>query len=226
MTTFPFKTDSMPMTHLVEDAALRAATQFDVKSRSTFTSVATAREPRMQNGECITPGELQLRLEGPEGGRFALGPYAERQLFRQVGIPKRYADKCLATPGMTRKLAEHVNRWLHREPEDVTHWYRCNRERSGELLRGTVRGIVSTHYRAFDNDELLATVAPLVEERGFLAQSMNVNDGRMTLKLVEPFATAVGVDPTSLDTSDMFCGLVLRNSWCCSCWGTSSLPGR
>ena len=136
-------------------------------------------------------------LEVPKAGRLAINPYAHGQLATNVGIPKPYYDRMLASkPAL---IATHVNHWLRQD--DSRNMVRT--------LDATTRAILSDRYRPLDNMELLLALVPLLQDNaiGFQVQSAEITETRFYLKLAVPSLTAavkVG--------DEVMAGVVVQNS--------------
>src|SRR5262245_43441061 len=90
---------------------------------------------------------LLLNVDRPTGEAvsFNMNAHARGQVSTDLGIPKRYFDRCLLNaPGL---LAENVNHWLANEPERrLVRGFKPN----GDGGIGTGRAFLSDRYRRLD----------------------------------------------------------------------------
>lgn len=108
---------------------------------------------------------------------------AHRQIGLHLKIPAGYYDRMLG--GNPELLAQNVNSWFRREPE----------QRMLRTLDGSARAFLSNRYRRVDNFEILQTVLPIIGEiEDARFESCQVTDSRMYIKVVNPrLQTEVGV---------------------------------
>lgn len=95
------------------------------------------------------------------------------QLNQWAGIPKKYAEKMRAE-GAGHLLAMNQNHWL-RESGDT---------RLVRTMDHSARAFLSHRYRMIDNVDVVASVLPILKERGVLFASQQVTDQRLYLKAV------------------------------------------
>lgn len=100
---------------------------------------------------------------------------AHRQIGTYLKIPATYYDRMLG--GNPELLAQNVNSWFRREPE----------QRMLRTLDGTARAFLSNRYRRVDNFEILQAVLPIIGEiEDARFESCQVTDSRMYIKVVNP----------------------------------------
>lgn len=123
---------------------------------------------------------------------------AHRQLGTYLDIPAKYYDTMRKeNPEL---LAVNINSWLQR---------RKSQQRMIRLMDGRMRAFLSNSYRKMDNDMILYTVLPILEELGLDAQveSCEVTERKMYIKVVNKRIQAE-VAPNDIVNS----GVVISNS--------------
>lgn len=144
------------------------------------------------------PLSAALKINGH--GVFNVTSFAHGQISAHTEIPKRYYDRMLTeAPGL---LAANVNRWLHGKAE----------KRMVRTLDGSARAFLSNRYRILDNEEILGSVLPVIEEMNDRGQALTiasseVTERRLYLKCLFPKIQAE-VKPGDLVQA----GFVLANS--------------
>lgn len=107
--------------------------------------------------------------------RMPVNDIAHQQLGTYLDIPASYYNTMREkNPEL---LAVNVNSWLQRrEPQ----------QRMIRMLDGTMRAFLSNQYRKLDNDMILYTVMPILEQLGLDAQveSCEITEQRMYIKVV------------------------------------------
>ena len=100
---------------------------------------------------------------------------AHRQIGTHLKIPAAYYDRMLG--GNPDLLAQNVNSWFKREPE----------QRMLRTLDGTARAFLSNTYRMIDNFEILQAVLPIIGEiEDARFESCQVTESRMYIKVINP----------------------------------------
>jgi hypothetical protein len=126
------------------------------------------------NALCLQSDSASSRLLTP-CGEFHLRSTAHTHVAELAGIDKRYYHK----------LREHAPELLD---ENVNHWLKRGGKgtRVIRALGEDARAIVSPRYAALDNDALLKTLEPLVDELGASIETCDLSDEHLVLKLVTP----------------------------------------
>lgn len=135
------------------------------------------------------------RLSTPTG-LFTLKDTAHLHLAELCGIDRRYYTKMRSEAPFL--LDRNVNHWL------ATN---APKQRIVRTLASDARAIVSSRYAMLDNDALLRTVEPVIDELGLTVESCDVSEERLFIKMISPKLTgsvAVG--------DDVQAGIVIRNS--------------
>ena len=145
-------------------------------------------------------GVPTLRLLN-EGGIDLVEPLdilttAHRQMGDYLNIPRKYYDRMLQENiGL---LAQNVNSWLHREPE----------QRMIRTIDGRARAFLSNRYRRIDNIDIAKITLPIIEKMpGAIYESCNLSDDYLYIKVVNPRLTAE-VSPGDIVQA----GVVISNS--------------
>lgn len=122
------------------------------------------------------PEDVRLELKGVDS--FPVADYAHGQIATHAGIPKGYYDRMLAEkPAL---LAENVNTWLKAMPASAPE--------SGRMIRTLdrkVRAVLSTKYRALENEDLAEAVLPVLLQGNAMVLSSEVTDRRLYIKAVD-----------------------------------------
>lgn len=135
------------------------------------------------------------RLATPSG-HFTMRSTAERHLAELCGIDRRYY--CKMRQQASHLLDRNVNHWL----ATSTPKQRIVRAHDKEA-----RAIVSSRYAMLDNDALLRTVEPVMDELGLTVESCDVSDEKLFIKMVSPRLTG------EVKVGDhVQAGLIIRNS--------------
>lgn len=94
--------------------------------------------------------DAELRVDG--GDAMRVDTHAHRQIGTRLGIPAAYYDKMLSdAPDL---LAHNVNTWFDTAPE----------VRMVRSLEGRVRAFLSDRYQRIDNEHILRSMMPVLEE--------------------------------------------------------------
>ena len=144
----------------------------------------------------------QLSIQNNKTGEtliFGINEVAHNQIGQRLGIPSKYYDKMRAqNPEL---LAQNVNSWLYKEPE----------QRMIRVLDGNVRAFLSDRYRRIDNFEVAQHVLPIIAEMmeadGARVESCEVTEERMYLKVVNPRLTTDIVPGDTVQS-----GMLISNS--------------
>lgn len=123
-------------------------------------------------------------------------PTAHRQLGDYLNIPRKYYDRmCQENLGL---LAQNVNSWLHRVPE----------QRMIRTIDGRARAFLSNRYRRIDNIDIAEITLPIIQEiPDAIYESCNLSDDFMFIKVVNPRLTAEVVPGDIVQA-----GVVISNS--------------
>ena len=104
---------------------------------------------------------------------FAVNENTHRQIAERIGIPYKYYDRMRKT--YPELLAENVNGWFKKEPED----------RMLRTMNGTARAFLSNKYRRIDNLELMSAIYPIIQQMdGVSVHSCEVTESHLYLQLV------------------------------------------
>lgn len=123
-------------------------------------------------------------------------PTAHRQMGDYLGIPRKYYERMLQEN--TGLLAENVNSWLRRGPE----------QRMIRTIDGRARAFLSSRYRRIDNLDIARITLPIIEEMpDAIYESCNLSDDYMFIKVVNPRLTAEVVPGDIVQA-----GVVISNS--------------
>ena len=145
-------------------------------------------------------GTPTLRLLGEDGldrvEPLDILPTAHRQLGDYLNIPRKYYDRmCQENIGL---LAQNVNSWLHRAPE----------QRMIRTIDGRARAFLSNRYRRIDNIDIARITLPIIQEiPDAIYESCNLSDDYMYIKVVNPRLTAEVVPGDIVQA-----GVVISNS--------------
>ena len=123
-------------------------------------------------------------------------PTAHRQMGAYLNIPWKYYDRMLQKDiGL---LAQNVNTWLRREPE----------QRMIRTIDGRARAFLSNRYRRIDNIDIAQITLPIIQEMpDAIYESCNLSDDYMYIKVVNPRLTAEVVPGDIVQA-----GVVISNS--------------
>jgi hypothetical protein len=100
---------------------------------------------------------------------------AHRQIGARIKIPATYYDRMLE--GNPELLAQNVNSWFQREPE----------QRMLRTLDGSARAFLGNTYRLIDNFEILQAVLPIIGEiEDARFESCQVTESKMYIKVINP----------------------------------------
>ncbi len=142
------------------------ATEIKRQSESKRDFVTTTKQLQMSTeGRSMRVG--QEMFEGVDSSAHA-------QIANRLNIPKKYYDRMLnESPGL---LAENVNHWFQKKPED----------RLVRTLDGSVRAFLSDRYRPLDNDLVCQAIIPTLFNLGVQVQSLEVTHRRLYVKVTLP----------------------------------------
>lgn len=179
-----------------------------MKQSMTFNELTTHvyREAERRQDYYVPTHEMQIATDASSSrlctpcGQFTVKDRAHLHLAEICGIDRRYYQKLRTEAPFL--LDRNVNHWLATAPAKQ----RIVRalDEGGKM---DVRAIVSSRYAALDNDALLKTVEPIIDEMGLSVESCDVGDDRLIIKMVSPRLTgAVKVG------DEVQAGIVLRNS--------------
>lgn len=117
-----------------------------------------------------------LQIEGLEEiGHDVLQPskIAHNQIAQRLNIPAKYYNKMKEEA--PELLAENVNHWFHKKPEN----------RMIRTMYGGMRAFLSDRYHRIENEEIASAVLPvLLERQGVVIKSAAITDERMYIKAV------------------------------------------
>lgn len=164
----------------------RAAAKVDaVADTRAFRMLST---PDLPEGDNV-PETWRVQLTVPDKGLVLnLNEVAHDHLASRLEIPKPYYRRLLRDhPAL---VAANVNTLMHKEAD--TRLFRMMRPVTTEdthraVATGTtltLRGILGKSYRPLDDDELLATVLPVMEARGAYLSEYEVDDRRLHAKFL------------------------------------------
>lgn len=104
---------------------------------------------------------------------FDINENAHRQIASRLNIPYKYYERMRSD--YPELLAENVNGWFEKEPE----------QRMLRTMGGTARAFLSNKYRRIDNLELMQAVYPVLQDMdGVQVMSCEVTDNHLYLQIV------------------------------------------
>lgn len=104
---------------------------------------------------------------------FSIGDTAHQQIAARLGIPFKYYERM--RKDYPHLLAENVNGWFQKEPEN----------RMLRTMAGKARAFLSDRYRRIDNLELMQAVYPVLQDMdGISVKSCEVTDSHLYLQVV------------------------------------------
>ena len=153
-----------------------------------------------RNGDVVFP-EL---LDGVQGnfGHYGMTDHALGQLSTRLGIPTRYAKKCMETsPDL---FAQHANYWIEREEWENKSWF----------VRGQgdmIRAFLSDRYTTLDNHFLVEMLNNVLGSGGLVdIKNLSIDPQYFNLRLVFPeLSTNLG---TAVTKDDVMVGVHITNS--------------
>lgn len=113
-----------------------------------------------------------------EDKAFSMTNLAHGQLAEYLSIPKPYYDLCLRE--QPRLLAENVNRWLQHIAASTK-----GEQRMIRTLDGDVRAMLSSRYRALENEDLAQAVLPVLLEQDLEVISCEITQRKLYIKAVD-----------------------------------------
>jgi len=155
-----------------------------MKSQYNLTELATELERRaaakqdfIANTEQVTmTDDAQLSFQNGSLHQFEANDVAHSQIASRLEIPAKYYNRMKAhAPEM---LAKNVNHWLHAKPET----------RMIRTLDGEARAFLSDKYQRIENEEIAATVLPILLDAGqdVKIQATAITSTRMYIKATFP----------------------------------------
>lgn len=162
--------------------------------------------------DLITPSRgLQMRIDSDgttplmhvsnenagKGADYPMLALAHDQIGSHLGMPAKYYDRMLAeAPAL---LADNVNTWLRRRPE--------NERRMVRTLGGDVRAFLSNAYQRIENEEIAEVVLPILADiPGVQIVSAEITEHRMYIQATTPETRAVKVG------DEVRAGVIISNS--------------
>lgn len=145
--------------------------------------VAQIKEEKAQSRDFIVPTQelhiteeehpvLVMRNKGAIE-TFNINENAHRQMAGRLGIPYKYYERMRTD--YPKLLAENVNGWFEKEPEN----------RMLRTIGGTARAFLSDRYHRIDNMELMQAVYPVLQDmEGVQVMSCEVTDNHLYLQVV------------------------------------------
>lgn len=170
---------------------IRAASKDAIAHTQTLTvvdtlSITEALAPE-QDGDAIPLGD-RVTIMAPGGLKIAIADVAHDQFAEKLGIPKPYYQRMLATqPAL---LASNMNTWLKSEPEKrLLRMISPLDDSEAKRLAFTgaeyrLRAFLGAAYRPLDNAELVATVLPVMKEKGAYLADFSITDQRLHAKFL------------------------------------------
>ena len=145
--------------------------------------VEQIKEERRQSRDFIVPTkELHITAETEPSlvmdnrgalETFSISGNAHRQIAERLGIPYKYYEKMRVQ--YPELLAENVNGWFNKTPED----------RMLRTMRGQARAFLSNKYQRIDNLELMMAVYPVLQDmEGVSVVSCEVTSDHLYLQVV------------------------------------------
>ena len=151
-----------------------------------------------RNGDIVVPSIL----EGVQNPRYGMTDHALGQLSTRLGIPTRYAKKCMETsPDL---FAQHANFWIEREEWENKSWF----------VRGQgdmIRAFLSDRYTTLDNHFLVEMLQNVLGSGGIVdIKNLSLDPQYFNLRLVFPeLSTNIG---TVITKDDIMVGVHITNS--------------
>lgn len=150
-----------------------------MKTGKTLTELAQEldRQSNARKDMVVNTSEIEYTPESitiPNQGEFKLTDHAHQQIAARVNIPSKY-----------------YQRMQHEAPElltnNVRHWFDNNPEqRMVRTLDGNARAFLSDRYRRIDNDQIMHSVFPALQEvaekTGLEISSAEVTDRKLYLQ--------------------------------------------
>ncbi len=119
-------------------------------------------------------GELLFVPDNDILHAYGMTPYAFSQLCNKVGVPVRYAEKCLGQ-GMLELAAENINTWISQFDKNL-----FIREYDNKI-----RGILSDRYMTLDTPEILDVLSDVVDPKQYSTKGYLINPERFHARIVQ-----------------------------------------
>ncbi len=151
------------------------------------------------SGNFVVPSSI----EGVHGmGFYGMTDHALGQLSTRLGIPTRYAKKCMETE--PELFAQHANYWIEREEWKDKSWF----------VRGQgdmIRAVLSDRYTTLDNHFLVEMLQNVLGSGGVVdIKNLSLDPQYFNLRLVFPdLSTNLG---TVVTKDDVMVGVHITNS--------------
>jgi len=151
---------------------------------------------QVQTGDTVTLNMHDTRADGEHIAMLDMNDITHSQIGTYLGIGAKYYDKMRTEyPGL---LAENVNAWFHKGPQN----------RMIRTLDGRARAFLSNRYCRIDNYDIAEAVLPKLQAIPDLnIESCELTDKKMYIKVVNPRLQA---DVSVGDTVQS--GVVIMNS--------------
>lgn len=148
------------------------ATEIERQARAKVDYLADTRKMELATAE-NEPVKLMVHNADNSVVQLSINNLAHRQIAERVGIPAKYYDRMLQEdPAL---LAQNVNRWFERDPE----------QRMVRTLDGTARAFLSNRYQRIDNQHVAEAVLPvLMGTKGVEIMPSEITDSRLYIKAV------------------------------------------
>lgn len=126
------------------------------------------------NGNIVLPS-----IEGVQGiGHYGLTDHALGQLSTRLGIPTRYAKKCMETE--PELFAHHANYWIETPEWEEKSWFMRGQ---GDMIRG----VLSDRYTTLDNHFVVEMLNNVLGDGGVVdIKNMSLDPQYFNLRLVFP----------------------------------------
>lgn len=160
------KTGRMDLAQLLVELQRRRETKLDYLVNTGTIDVAVADQGSSKSVALVVPTSQGVVT-------LAANSLAHAQLAEHAGIPKPYYDRLLAEE--PELLAENVNKWLHKYPEN----------RMIRTLDGTARAVLSDRYRPLDYEDLAEVVVPALLSLDVEIVSQEITERRFYIKAVD-----------------------------------------
>lgn len=139
--------------------------------------------------------------DGEETENMPASSWALSQLSVKLGMPSGYAEKCIER-GHPDLAADNVNTWL-------TEQNGSKRKKSTDYLvrsyNGTIDGILSAGYTAFDTTKILGTIERTINVDDYHVVGHYVSDERMHVRLIRD-------ELLDIDGEDLYPGIFIDSS--------------
>lgn len=166
--------------------------QSNASQKIDFVAPTSQLEVKVSRDEATQKPTVLL---SSEQGDYPIRPVAHDQIGGHLSIPSKYYDRMLTEA--PELLASNVNTWFARQPK----------RRLVRTLGGEARAFLSDAYTRIENEEIAATVLPILFNiPGVEVVSAEITERRLYIQAVTPTQKAVKVG------DEVRAGVVISNS--------------